>query len=163
MPEPTILDTILAHKREEVAERQEAADIGGTSKARITALPPARDFAAALQQPKFSRVSLIAEVKKASPSAGIIRADFDPVQIAKIYEENGASCLSVLTDEKFFQGHDDYLRAVRKAVNLPIFARIFVNDPWQIYESRGIGRGCGSSHCRRADAGSGERLWHTGA
>jgi indole-3-glycerol phosphate synthase len=102
------------------------------------ALPP-RDFLGALQQPKQGQISLIAEVKKASPSAGVIRPDFDPVQIARIYEESGASCLSVLTDEKFFQGHDDYLKAVREAVALPVIRKDFIVNEWQVYESRWLG------------------------
>ena len=138
MPEPTILDTILAHKREEVAERQSQAPQTELQK-RIVDLPPARGFTEALQTPKRGAVTLIAEVKKASPSAGVIRADFNAAQIARIYEENGASCLSVLTDEKFFQGHDDYLRAVREAVTLPIIRKDFVVSAWQIYESRTLG------------------------
>ena len=138
MPEPTILDTILAYKQEEVQGRQSClrfADLVAQAK---DALPP-RDFLGALQQPNLGQVSLIAEVKKASPSAGIIRPDFDPVQIARIYEASGASCLSVLTDEKFFQGHDDYLKAVREAVTLPIIRKDFIVNDWQIYESRWLG------------------------
>ena len=138
MPEPTILDTILAHKREEVAARQSAVP-PKELKARIAETAPPRGFLKALLKPTIGPVSLIAEVKKASPSAGIIRADFDPVQIARIYEENGASCLSVLTDKKFFQGHDDYLRAVREAVALPIIRKDFIVNDWQIYESRWLG------------------------
>ena len=103
------------------------------------AAPPPRDFLAALQTPLIGPVALIAEVKKASPSAGVIRADFDPVAIAKEYEAAGASCLSVLTDEKFFQGHDDYLKAVRAAVSLPVIRKDFVVDAWQLYESRALG------------------------
>jgi indole-3-glycerol phosphate synthase len=138
MPEPTILDTIIAYKHTEVRERQSRLPLADlVARAKDTA--PPRDFLAALQTPKIGFVSLIAEVKKASPSAGIIRADFDPVAIAKAYEANGASCLSVLTDEKFFQGHDDYLTAVREAVTLPIIRKDFVVGDWQIYESRALG------------------------
>ena len=136
--EGTILDTILAHKHAEVQERQRDLPVAILEARAKQALPP-RDFAGALQRPGQGRVALIAEVKKASPSAGIIRADFDPVQIARIYEDSGASCLSVLTDEKFFQGHDDYLRAVREAVLLPILRKDFVVNAWQIYESRWLG------------------------
>ena len=139
-----ILDTILAHKREEVGERRaiNGRDPGlKQMKARASkyVAPPLRDFMGALRQPNQGSVSLIAEIKKASPSAGVIRADFDPVQIAHIYEENGAACLSVLTDKKFFQGHDDYLRAVRDAVALPIIRKDFIINEWQIYESRWLG------------------------
>ncbi len=138
MPEPNILDAILAHKREEVQARQAALPLSALV-AHAQDAPPPRDFAAALRQPPHGPVALIAEVKKASPSAGIIRADFDPVQIARAYEGGGAVCLSVLTDEKFFQGHDDYLKAVREAVALPIIRKDFVVSEWQIYESRALG------------------------
>lgn len=138
MPEPTILDTILAHKQEEVAAGAAEMPLSEI-KVRALAMPPLRDFLAAMRLPKAGSAALIAEVKKASPSAGIIRANFDPVQIARIYEENGASCLSVLTDQKFFQGHDDYLRAVREAVALPVIRKDFIVNEWQIYESRCLG------------------------
>ncbi len=134
----TILDTILAHKREEVAARQ--AHISRSevqAQARDNALP--RPFLAALRQPRNNRIGLIAEVKKASPSAGIIRADFKPVAIARAYETGGADCLSVLTDERFFQGHDNYLRAVREAVALPLLRKDFVVDGYQIDEARALG------------------------
>jgi len=137
MPEPTILDSIITHKQGEVAVRR-AALPEAEVRARASDAPPPRDFVAALQTPKIGRVALIAEVKKASPSAGIIRADFDPVQTARIYEGSGAACLSVLTDEKFFQGHDDYLKAVREAVALPLIRKDFVVSDWQIYESRAL-------------------------
>ena len=132
------MDTIVAHKHAEVQERQAKVSPSKIA-ARAAAAPPPRDFLAALQSPKMGPVTLIAEVKKASPSAGIIRADFDPVAIAKEYEAAGASCLSVLTDEKFFQGHDDYLVAVRQAVSLPIIRKDFMISNWQIIESRGLG------------------------
>ncbi len=138
MPEPTILDTILAHKTEEVAAGAAEMPLSAM-KTRALAMPPPRGFLAALQQPKARPVALIAEVKKASPSAGVIRSDFDPVQIARIYEENGASCLSVLTDKKFFQGHDDDLRTIHEAVALPVIRKDFIVNEWQIYESRWLG------------------------
>lgn len=138
MPEPTILDTILAHKREEVAVRQHKLPLADLQTA-CTELPPTRGFLTALQVPKIGPVALIAEVKKASPSAGIIRADFDPVQIASTYAASGASCLSVLTDEKFFLGCDDYFRSIREAVSLPMLRKDFVISAWQIYESRLLG------------------------
>ena len=94
-----------------------------------------RDFLAALRKPKSGTVALIAEVKKASPSAGVIRPDFDPVQIARDYEAAGASCLSVLTDEKFFQGSLDYLRQIRAAVKLPLLRKDFIIDERQILEA----------------------------
>ena len=108
-----ILSTIIAYKQGELQERQSRLPLAELT-ARSKDAPPPRDFMAALQTPKLGLATLIAEVKKASPSAGVIRADFDPVAIAKTYEAAGASCLSVLTDEKFFQGHDDYLVAVRR-------------------------------------------------
>ena len=138
MPEPTILDTIIAYKYTEVQARRARVSQSQMS-VRAVSAPAPRDFLAALQMPKIGSVTLIAEVKKASPSAGIIRADFDPVTIAQEYEAGGASCLSVLTDEKFFQGHDDYLKAVRAAVALPILRKDFVVNDWQIYESRALG------------------------
>ena len=94
-----------------------------------------RDFATALRYPRHGRVALIAEVKKASPSAGVICPDFDPVRIARAYEEAGASCISVLTDERFFQGSKDYMRAIRDVVHLPILRKDFIIDSLQILEA----------------------------
>jgi len=98
---------------------------------------PARDFAAALSRP--DTMNIIAEAKKASPSKGIIRADFDPVDIARCYEDNGAAAISVLTEEHFFQGHLDFLSAIRQAVNLPLLRKDFIIDPYQVYEARTVG------------------------
>ncbi len=134
----TILSTIVAYKHAEVRKQQFRIPLPALAACAADA-PPPRDFLAALQTPKTGPVALIAEVKKASPSAGIIRADFDPSAIAKAYAANGASCLSVLTDEKFFQGNDDHLVAVRQAVTLPIIRKDFVVSEWQIYESRALG------------------------
>src|SRR5579883_324915 len=133
----TVLEQILAHKAGELEiarSRVSAAEI----KARAMDCAPARPFAGSLRRPD-GRIGLIAEVKKASPSAGIIRADFEPVQIAKTYESAGADCLSVLTDERFFQGHLQYLSAIRAAVNLPLLRKDFTIDPYQIYEARAAG------------------------
>ena len=137
MPEPTILDTILAHKQEEVTARKAKAPHIEEAARGIGWV--CHNFLLALQAPPVGSLALIAEVKKASPSAGVIRPGFDPVQIARIYEQSGAACLSVLTDERFFQGHDSYLTAIRTAVNLPLLRKDFIVDAFQIYEARVIG------------------------
>ncbi|MEZ6047246.1 MAG: indole-3-glycerol phosphate synthase TrpC [Planctomycetaceae bacterium] len=108
-----------------------------TLKSQLSEATPVRDFVQALRDARG--VGLIAEVKKASPSAGLIRADFDPVKIAQIYEANGANCLSVLTDEHYFQGHLDFLRAVRQMVKIPVLRKEFVLDQYQILEARVAG------------------------
>ena len=135
-----ILDRIVEVKKEEVAELAKSFD-HSQMRDTIASLPATRGFAAALRR-STELVSLIAEVKKASPSKGIIRPDFDPAQIAKVYEQAGASCLSVLTDVQFFQGHADYLRSVREVVNLPLLRKDFMIDEKQIYEARAIGADC---------------------
>jgi indole-3-glycerol phosphate synthase len=126
----TILDKILAQKAIEVYQ---ASHLRGELESRAHQMPPARDFVAALHK---STVALIAEVKKASPSKGVLIEDFDPVAIGKTYADNGASAISVLTDEQFFQGHLDYMRAVRASVNVPVLRKDFVIDPFQVYEAR---------------------------
>jgi indole-3-glycerol phosphate synthase len=131
-----ILDTIVARKRVEVARLQRRAVSQGDLKAAVSARGGARDFAAALRRPRRGgAVSLIAEVKKASPSAGVICADFDPVRIARAYEAAGADCLSVLTDEKFFQGSLDDLKQIRREVKLPLLRKDFIIDARQILEA----------------------------
>ncbi len=133
-----ILDTIVAQKRIEVAAlRPRATELKRLAAARSER----RGFAAALRRTD-GRVALIAEVKKASPSAGVIRPDFDPVTIARDYERGGASCLSVLTDEKFFQGHLDYLRRIREAVTLPLLRKDFIVDELQFHEAVAAGADC---------------------
>jgi indole-3-glycerol phosphate synthase len=131
----TILDTIVEEKRREVARLPQRSISVADLKAALEARGGRRDFAGALRKPKSGAVALIAEVKKASPSAGVIRPDFNPVQIAREYEAAGASCLSVLTDEKFFQGSLRYLQQIRGAVNLPLLRKDFIIDERQLLEA----------------------------
>jgi indole-3-glycerol phosphate synthase len=133
---PTILDKITSVKLDEIAAAKAARPLDEVKRL-AAAAPEPRDFFGALAAP--GPIRLIAEVKKASPSKGIIRADFDPVAIAKIYEAHGATCLSVLTDEKFFQGHLDFMTAVKQAVQLPVLRKDFILDPYQVYEARAAG------------------------
>lgn len=131
-----ILDKIVATKREEIAAAKAACPLIELE-AQAADAPPARDFFAALAAP--GPIKLIAEVKKASPSAGVIRANFDPVAIAKTYEAHGASCLSVLTDVQYFQGSLEYLRQVRASVALPCLRKDFILDRYQLLEARAAG------------------------
>jgi len=132
----SILDEIVAAKRREI-EKSKAVRPEPELRANAESAPPPRDFFGALSAP--GPIKLIAEVKKASPSAGIIRADFDPVDIARIYESHGAACLSVLTDEPYFQGKLEYLQAIRAAVKLPVLRKDFILDKYQVYEARAAG------------------------
>ena len=132
-----ILEKIVWHKEQQVAQMQTWLTFSEL-KNQVKAIPTARNFLLALQQSP-DRPSLIAEVKKASPSKGIIRADFNPVSIALAYERGGASCLSVLTDSQFFQGSFDNLRLVRHSVSLPLLCKEFIIDPYQIYLARAAG------------------------
>jgi len=132
----TILDEIVATKRGEIA-RAKAAVAESTLRERAAAASATRNFFEPLA--RSGPIRLIAEVKKASPSKGIIRADFQPVEIALTYEQHGASCLSVLTDEQYFQGSLDYLRQVRAAVGLPVLRKDFILDSYQLYEARAAG------------------------
>jgi indole-3-glycerol phosphate synthase len=138
-PAENVLNRIIDHKRGEVAEAKRVRPVEGLQD-QLDSAPPVRDFTAALRAK--NDVALIAEVKKASPSAGIIRADFDPVAIAQTYERHGAACLSVLTDEHFFQGHLDFLRAVRQAVQIPVLRKDFIIDRYQVVEARAAGADC---------------------
>jgi indole-3-glycerol phosphate synthase len=126
-----ILDKIVAQKRIEVAGLPNE----GISAELLARTGPRRDFMAALKSPRRAPPALIAEVKKASPSAGVICEDFDPVRIARAYEAAGASCLSVLTDEKFFQGSLEYLKQIRAAVGIPLLRKDFIIDPRQISQA----------------------------
>lgn len=132
----TILEKIVAKKHTEIAAAR-AKRSEANLRSHLTFAPPVRDFFAPLAEP--GPIRLIAEVKKASPSAGIIREDFDAVAIARIYEAHGASCLSVLTDESFFQGSLAYLSAVRSAVNIPVLRKDFIVDSYQLLEARVAG------------------------
>lgn len=132
----SILERIVAYKHREIAAaRQRLPD--DQLERRLDEAPPPRDFRAALE--RADGVAIIAEVKKASPSAGLLRADFDPVSIARIYQENGAACLSVLTDEPSFQGHLQYLAAVRAAGSPPLLRKDFILDRYQLLEARQAG------------------------
>ncbi|HWF20279.1 MAG TPA: indole-3-glycerol phosphate synthase TrpC [Verrucomicrobiae bacterium] len=130
-----ILDKIVAQKKVEIARLPERTVSSSDLKAALQARGGIRSFENALQNPRRGKMALIAEVKKASPSAGIICADFDPVRIAKQYEAAGADCLSVLTDEQFFQGSLEYLKQIRQAVKLPLLRKDFIIDERQILEA----------------------------
>lgn len=133
-----ILTTILETKRKEVADLHKRFDLDEL-KASAANAPRSRNFFAAVTKAPAGLVNLIAEVKKASPSAGVIRPDFDPVAIARQYAVAGADALSVLTDREYFQGSLAYLRAIRREVSLPILRKDFIIDPYQVYESRAAG------------------------
>ncbi len=142
MPEiPSILKKILATKAEEVAWRCSKL---GLADVRAIALdqPPARGFAERVQTLAETGPAVISEVKKASPSAGVIREDFRPAEIAASYEAAGAACLSVLTDVQYFQGSDDYLQQARAACSIPVLRKDFLVEAWQVYESRMLGADC---------------------
>ncbi len=138
---PSVLAKIVATKQEEVAAGQRHIS-HAELRARAADAPPTRGFQRVLEAAASSGTGIIAEVKKASPSAGVIRADFQPADIARSYEQGGASCLSVLTDAPYFQGHRDYLAAARDACALPALRKDFMIDPWQIEESRCLGADC---------------------
>ncbi|MFG1495274.1 indole-3-glycerol phosphate synthase TrpC [Saccharospirillum sp. HFRX-1] len=139
---PTILKKILARKTEEIAER--SAQVSSRDlEQRFDEQPAPRGFARAMtERVQRGQSAVIAEVKKASPSKGVLRENFDPAAIAQSYEKGGAACLSVLTDRDFFQGHEDYLKAARAACSLPVIRKDFLIDPYQITEARAIGADC---------------------
>lgn len=137
---PDILKKIVTHKREEVAAAKSAVSINELKNRICGQQDVPRGFEQALRNAVYAkRTTIIAEVKKGSPSKGIIRKDFNPLEIAKIYQDNGATCLSVLTDEQFFLGKLAYLTEIRSRVSLPLMRKDFIIDPYQIYEARAAG------------------------
>lgn len=142
MSVPTVLEKIVARKFEEVAARRAQVSLAELEAAARSADAP-RGFARALlEQAARKRPAVIAEIKKASPSKGVLRADFVPADIARSYEAGGATCLSVLTDIDFFQGADQYLQQARAACALPVIRKDFMVDPYQIVEARALGADC---------------------
>ena len=142
MNTPTILKKIIARKHEEVAERQQKIALAEQiARAKAQAAP--RGFVAAIERKiQAGHAAVIAEIKKASPSKGVMRDPFYPEEIARSYEKGGAACLSVLTDVDFFQGADDYLQQARSATKLPVLRKDFTVDPYQIWEARALGADC---------------------
>ena len=139
---PTILTKIIDRKFEEIKERKFLLSSNDVAVMAAEA-SPTRGFARKLlEQSATGKAAIIAEIKKASPSKGVIREHFVPEEVARQYERSGASCLSVLTDHDFFQGHEDYLKEARAACSLPVLRKDFMVDPYQIYEARMIGADC---------------------
>ncbi|MFB0525506.1 MAG: indole-3-glycerol phosphate synthase TrpC [Phycisphaerae bacterium] len=133
-----ILEKIIADKRQEVSYRQSQKSLDQL-KEQVRSMPKCLNFYKVVTKPNPRGINVIAEVKKASPSAGLIREDFDPVAIAQTYERCGADAISVLTDEKYFQGRLEYIEQIKQAVDLPILRKDFIIDIWQVYESRAAG------------------------
>lgn len=139
---PTVLRKIIARKWEEIAERKAQVSLEQL-KARAAQQAPARGFVKAIENKiAQGKAGVIAEIKKASPSKGVIREHFVPAELARSYEQGGAACLSILTDVDFFQGADEYLQQARAAVNLPVIRKDFLVDEYQIYEARAMGADC---------------------
>jgi len=138
---PSILHRILKTKTEELTSKKRRRDLATVSSMSAD-MPPTRGFAGRVQELAAGGTAVIAEVKKASPSAGIIREDFHPDLIARSYAAAGAACLSVLTDTQYFKGSDDYLQLTRDACSLPALRKDFLIDSWQVYESRLLGADC---------------------
>jgi indole-3-glycerol phosphate synthase len=139
---PDILKKILQRKQQEIAERSKRLPINLLQQLAENA-EPVRGFVEAIERKlAVGQSAVIAEVKKASPSKGVLRADFRPAEIALSYESGGAACLSVLTDQDFFQGHEDYLKQARTACQLPVIRKDFIIDPYQVFEARAIGADC---------------------
>lgn len=142
MSKPTILEQIVERKWQEIKKAQSVLSFMDLE-SQAKEAPVVRPFVNRLdQQAQHQKAAIIAEIKKASPSKGVIREDFDPAAIAVSYERNGASCLSVLTDQDYFQGHVDYLKAARAACALPVLRKDFMVDPYQIVEARAMGADC---------------------
>ena len=139
---PDILKKIIARKYEEIAEREAVCSIEQLQE-QVAQASPVRGFVASMKNAvSQGRSAVIAEIKKASPSKGVLREHFVPADIAKSYERAGASCLSVLTDADFFQGSEDYLQQAREACSLPVIRKDFIVEPYQVYEARAIGADC---------------------
>lgn len=139
---PTVLKKIIDCKWQEIEGRRAEVPLNEL-RARVVDEPPARGFVDAIERKiALGQAAVIAEIKKASPSKGLIREDFDPVLLAQSYERGGAACLSVLTDEDFFQGCDEYLRQARNTSKLPVLRKDFTVDEYQIYEARALGADC---------------------
>ena len=139
---PDILKKIIKRKQEEIAERCQRIDINKLESTLVSA-SPVRGFVNSIQTKiNNGQPAVIAEIKKASPSKGILREDFNPAEIARSYEQGGAACLSILTDIDFFQGSDEYLKQARAACSLPVIRKDFIIDPYQVYEARSMGADC---------------------
>ena len=142
MSTPDILQKILNTKQEEIASRSALVSLAQLQ-IQAASADPVRGFVRSMQQQvALGNPAIIAEIKKASPSKGVIREDFDPPAIAQSYAQAGAACLSVLTDAQYFQGHETYLQAARTACQLPVIRKDFIVDPYQVYEARAMGADC---------------------